>query len=1206
MSLPLHAPETGHRCSDWRDLPLHDGGRSLIEASAGTGKTWTIAVLYLRLLLERAVSPAQIVVTTFTDPAAQELRERLRARLLQAEALAHVIIDGQGDQSPDSGPVAGSDEAWLRSRWCANAGGSPDTLRRDLTRLRLALAELDLAPITTLHGLCRRVLADFPFESGSTFAPAELVAAEALLQELATDAWRVLAQGDEGDLGAALGVDSRAKLQNQLKAYLAPGVGLWTPEPDAERTRLSPTLAADLRALAERPGLVAKGRSALPKAWRALADRLEGGDAPLTKTTIDHLLKPDLQNQIAPEHVCALREDPLLAQIADAVRLLEYRDAAPRIHAWQAWVARVRAWREARLAEQGRLSFDDLIERVHRALHAGDSTLAERLHATWPVALVDEFQDTDAQQYAILDRIFRAPDGAPRGRLVMIGDPKQAIYRFRGGDIHAYLRAARDSDSHLHLDTNFRSSTALVQAFNEFYLHTGAGLGVAPDTPIRYEPVHASGGRDAASYTVDGVPCTRPLVLHAHSDVAPDAGARRRAALEACANHIVELLSGRHALGDTPLRAGDIAVLLPTNGDVVDLRARLLTRGVPCVGGGKSSVFGSDWARELQVVLHAVAHPRDEAAVRAALATTLGGHDFDALRALRDQPVAWQQVLERFDAWHQCWRRRGVLAVIQAVIADATPRLFARPDRERALTDLRHLGELLQARSEQQPGAEALLGWLRDQRAGDGDEAVDAAGGQQLRLESEANRVQLMTLHASKGLEFNVVLLPLMWRHERSSQDRHPVLNEPLCGQRVAGFGDAARALFDAEGQDERFRVLYVALTRARHACHVYTLPTDRPASARSKNPPSDPVRSPLDALLARAQSQLGARTLQDVSAHIAWSEGWPWPRAEYRDPAAAEASSRLVRNEPPVLPPEIKHSFSTLVKSSRHGLLEEPAAADEAGAEVGAVDGPVDLDEVPSIEEPAHPELLRLGPVRGTEFGNALHAMFEHRQLAVPMHAQRAFILQCLRDAGVRTRDVDEDTWVDDLAARLDASLQASLLPQRDPALSLAALTARAMRAEMEFHFVLGEVDLQRLRATCARLGESALVPRTAPATLRGLMTGKIDLVFEHAGRFHVLDYKGNWLGDRLSDYAPAALPAAMDAHHYRFQALLYTVAVHRYLRQRLPDYRPTLHLGEAIYLFVRAAGLAPGVGVWSHRFDDALVEAVDAALAGDALEVA
>ena len=210
MSMPLHSTDALNRCTDWRDLPLHDGGRSLIEASAGTGKTWTISVLYLRLLLEHEWSPAQIVVTTFTDAAAQELRERLRARLLQAEALARTISDGDG--LPDRVDGAASDEMWLRNRWSSDMGGDAATLRRDLTRLRLALAELDLTPITTLHGLCRRVLADFPFESGSTFAAAELVAAESLLEDLATDAWRVLAQGDDHDAGAVLGVDSRAKL----------------------------------------------------------------------------------------------------------------------------------------------------------------------------------------------------------------------------------------------------------------------------------------------------------------------------------------------------------------------------------------------------------------------------------------------------------------------------------------------------------------------------------------------------------------------------------------------------------------------------------------------------------------------------------------------------------------------------------------------------------------------------------------------------------------------------------------------------------------------------------------------------------------------------------------------------------------------------------------------------------------------------------
>jgi exodeoxyribonuclease V beta subunit len=249
-------------------------------------------------------------------------------------------------------------------------------------------------------------------------------------------------------------------------------------------------------------------------------------------------------------------------------------------------------------------------------------------------------------------------------------------------------------------------------------------------------------------------------------------------------------------------------------------------------------------------------------------------------------------------------------------------------------------------------------------------------------------------------------------------------------------------------------------------------------------------------------------------------------------------------------------------------------------------------------VPDAPHPELQALAAVRGADFGNALHAMFEHRRIGEPMHAQLDLVRGSLLGAGVRSRERSIDEFVPLLAARVQATLDAPLLPETNPALRLAAVPAHAMRAEMEFHFAIDDVAMRALRAECAALGEPDLVPMTGASRLSGLMTGKIDLVFEHGGCFHVLDYKGNFLGERLSDYAPQALRVAMDAHCYRFQALLYTVAVDRYLRQRLPRYRRGEHLGEAIYVFVRAAGLAPGAGIWAQRFDDALIAAVDRAL--------
>jgi exodeoxyribonuclease V beta subunit len=248
-----------------------------------------------------------------------------------------------------------------------------------------------------------------------------------------------------------------------------------------------------------------------------------------------------------------------------------------------------------------------------------------------------------------------------------------------------------------------------------------------------------------------------------------------------------------------------------------------------------------------------------------------------------------------------------------------------------------------------------------------------------------------------------------------------------------------------------------------------------------------------------------------------------------------------------------------------------------------------------PASQDAPHPELLALASIRGTAFGNALHAAFELRRQEVPLIDQQALVLRQLQQFGVRPGDVPIDALVPVLAQRMDGALAAELLP----GLRLGDVPADLQRAEMAFHFRLDAARLSRLRAACVEHGDAGLVPRLAAERLHGLMTGKIDLVFEQAGRFHVLDYKGNWLGERVADYHGASLRAAMDHSLYRFQALLYTVALHRLLRQRLPEYAPVRHLGETIYLFVRAAGLAPGAGVFAQRFPDALVAAVDAALA-------
>ncbi len=1209
---------------DWSELSLQSGGRSLIEASAGTGKTWTISVLYLRLLLEQGFSPKQIVVTTFTDAAAQELRERIRGRLLWAEKCAKGALESHAQVAGEE-----ADERWLQTRWRTAADGAfePAIVNADFNRLRLASAELDLAPIGTLHSLCRKILTDYPFESGSPFDLGDMVSTNSLIKECANDLWRRLHQGEpssDRDAESEHDPHSLQEMRTRLKAYLSPGVILQVPDERALHESLTEDCAARIEALSAKTEMYTltdkgKPKKTLSNALSSLVEWIREPTLMISTTHRKTLAK--LEPEFKPEYWERLRSSSELRLLKQMLSAWDQLESVAETRTWLNWIEAARTTNQQRLAAAGQLTFDELIERVYCALPHSGSILGDRLFDAWPVALVDEFQDTDAQQFAILDRIYRDREDAYRGRLVMIGDPKQAIYRFRGGDVDAYLEARKSATSTLTLDTNFRSSRELVNAVNAFYARAGEVLSSNPDHEICYETVKPSKRCDSEPYRVSGDICEQPLQFHyCGTGIPDDAPSRSKLALEACANHIVELLSGGHVIGDQPVLPGDIAVLLPSNAQITTLRDLLSDRDVPCVSSGKNSVFGSDSARELQIFLYAALHPRDEAAVRAALATRLGGKTYNQLRDLRDQPEDWQHEASVFARLDHLWQTRGVLSLVQQVTSDARSRLFARADSERTLTDLRHLGELLQARSEELTGREQLLTWLAEQRDDEGDQAGDAADEMQLRIESDAARVRLMTLHSSKGLEFPIVMLPLMWANKHNNKDTITVLHDVVSGQRVVGFGAEAKQRYQEEGQDERFRLLYVALTRARYACHVYALSPSRLKEKDAKTSDVDPNRAPLDTMIERL---LKSAESPDSMDNVLWSNGaWPWQKAKYQPENAEDVVERNVLSEPETTRFEHKYSFSALAKGGKITQMEERAASDEAQAEDERTDLP-DVAFDPAIpaasaveaEGPAEPEnaqLQWLAPIAGTDFGNAVHAIYEHRTIGRPMAEQHALIRRHLVDEGVRLGDISIDDLVPHLAGRLQATLDTPLLPASDPTLTLGVLPEATLRAEMEFNFVLNEVSLRRLREVCN------FVPGASMHTLRGLMNGKVDLVFEHGGRFHVLDYKGNRLDDGgeprksayVSNYAPARLELAMDHSHYRFQALLYTVAIDRYLRQRVSNYERGKHLGETIYLFVRAAGIAPEIspsaGIWAHRFDDALIDAVDAVFASESREAA
>lgn len=1182
--------DTQNTANSWLDLALSQGGRSLIEASAGTGKTWTIAVLYLRLLLEEELSPRQIVVATFTEAAAQELRERIRLRVHDAARWSSQAARGELP-SGDDGALD-----WLRHRW--SSVSSPDA---DLKRLQLALAEVDGAPIGTLHSLCQRILRDYPFETRSQFEPAELNSGQSMLAECARD----LLRRDNMREGAVEKLPSLGELEQQLKVLLRPGISVPIVEPDAIRANLPHDAAERIASFANDTTIYTRTATGKPQktlgpALLDLAKWCGDSEVTISDAGLGHL--SNIQQNLLPEAWERFHDGPELTLVADILSAYQLVQDAPTYREWADRQKQAMEMCEQRLLARNQMTFDSLLTRTHAAL-LDNPSLAAQLCEAWPVGLIDEFQDTDGLQYGVLDAIYRTREGGLRGRLVMIGDPKQAIYSFRGGDIDTYRRAAESVTDQLVLDTNYRSDPRLVQAFNELYTLCGTELSARDSHDIRYSDV--KWGVAAKRYLIDGAESLTPFAIHYLADCPDSASERRSQALAACASHIAQMLaSGKHHVNGRPLQPGDIAVLLPTHDAVATLREGLLELGVPSVGAGRASVFGGEWAKELQVILHAVQHPHSAPLLQAALATRLGGMDFGGLQAMRSNPGIQADVSKQYEVLRERWTQCGVLAVVREVLSAAAGRLLACHDGERAMTDVRHLGELLQDAEEGMHGPTQLLAWLACQREeaaarGDAEES-------QLRMESDARRVQLMTLHASKGLEFPVVFLPLMWTHAARGNET-PLLPDEGGGRKVS-FGAQAQRLHQQAAQDERFRVLYVALTRAQHACHVYALSPGRRRHGGAETPLGDPERSALDATIARLmRATADGQSLPKTSA-LGWSEGWPWtppPPSRLEVLNAPEHKVRAMPKRVPVL--DRLHSFSSL-SQGRYSSREEQPAADEDVESLSETGHGAAVSAEPKDAVTTHPmvgsaeadaELKRLSWVRGAEFGNALHQVFEERRIGKPMADQHALIDAALTQNGVRLGEMSRA----DAIARISQRIQATLDADLGAGLRLGAIPARALRAEMAFHYAVNGARISALRNVCESHGVA--FPETSSRHLHGLMHGKIDLVFEHAGQFHVLDYKGNQLGSResggeLSDYDRPCLDKVMAHHYYELQALFYTVAVDRMLRGRVAGYHRNQHLGDAIYLFVRAAGLAPGAGVWRHRFSDELLNAVDHVLGG------
>ncbi len=1181
------------RTQDRHDAGLHlplEGVHS-IEASAGTGKTFTLATLVLRLLVEGRMDIGGILAVTYTEAATEELRARIRARLL----LALAQLDSGGTAPAD--PEAAVTRAIL-DRWLDREGESREALRR---RLHEAASGIDLAAIFTIHGFCARVLREYALECGQAFDTLEILADDReLLEEVAADLWRVHAARDEeiDDL-MALWPRGPKGLAKDLRELVRPLPLL--PAPGGPPRDPGPKLVETGRALMAAVTMHGKAfREALLEAREAGVLNKNGVNArwvdPLFARLEDWVARgdpsrpPDDENlqRLQPEWLAARTnkgrtcpDSPLCAAVKAYCQALEEARKAC-LERQAILLHRLRGEARQRLALRKRQlrvqTYDDLIDRVADAL-AGPSaqTLVRRLRQQYRAALVDEFQDTDPRQWQIFRRVFGTASTQPA--LFLIGDPKQAIYGFRGGDVDTYLAAVKESVPAPPLDENFRSRPRVLQAVEALYAAAGDHAFVLEG--IRFHPVRPGGVRLDADFLIDGKAAPGLTLWQAPPPEGTcwTAEASRALATGACVARIHQLLcmarEGRVLVEGKRLEPGHIAVLVRSNGEATRIRRALAEAGIPAVATARQSLFATDEAREVLALLLALLHGADDGRLRAALATVLVGVDAAALAALENEPDGMHTARMRALQWRERLREGGVLALVGDLCAGQGPRLARLLDGERRLSNYLQLAEILQERQRRTLGLAGLVDWLAHAIA----HADDKDDAQLMRLESDAHRVKIMTLHKSKGLQFPLVFLPYAGIGSGRRSGNSFVTGAG--GQRTLHWNqpDAhagwEEAISDWERQEEgeEARLLYVGLTRAVHAVWVATgafRGFGKTALARMLATPdrlAEEHRDCIELVVGGVPSALPPLAPEGVPAV-----------APPRQPQRRLETDWWV------------HSFTQLSHSptgeAEAAVVEEPRAADEPAL-------PPDAE--------AQPPGSIARALAGARFGNAMHAALEDVDFAAwsawregqpPPAGQEDVLRKALRDEGYAAEELQEGMT---LLARLVGYTLTSPMPEGG---ALVTLPPDARRAEIEFHFALRGASVPALLSLLHAHGIARDRQRFGlRQRLEGLMTGRIDLTYLRDGRWYVLDFKSN----RLPRYDAEGLAEAMAHGEYDLQALLYTVALHRWLRFRFGDaYDYASDFGGIRYLFCRGMD-GRGAGIYATRFEPALVRALDALFDGD-----
>ncbi|MCT8554276.1 exodeoxyribonuclease V subunit beta [Glaesserella parasuis] len=1177
---------------------------SLIEASAGTGKTYTMANLYLRLILGvRCPSPLtveQILVVTFTKAATQELRDRIREKLVNV---------GKWFRDPSSKEAQDA----LREPFLAALYQEVQPrLNECLLRLSIAEREIDLASIFTIDSFCQKMLFQFAFSSGIRFDIDLLSNEDELLTRLSEETWRELFY----PMGLAETVAVAEELKTPSDALTAVKGYLYGDFPDlaAENQWLTQGISsylADYQALlqeakqhwlavgAEAESLIVteinksykKGekkslsRRAYQMRWienwlKELNEWATSGSHYFPTNSLSRFCQ-DFINEKAEEGAEPLTHT-IFAKNQDYLTAYQtqFEGKSKAIFLYQ-FFSHLRQKLADYKQTHKEKSFGDMLSFLLSALQSerGD-TLAQQIRALYPFAMIDEFQDTNQQQYEVFHRIFMDQNTSEQG-FIMIGDPKQSIYKFRGADIFTYLKAKNEVQEQATLDRNWRSVPEVVESCNRLFQFPEGDNPPFLYHGIPFQPVKAK----EASDTLVGEQATRCLLISTEFD--------EQLAATHCAYQIQQqlkkseqgLLFVQKEEGNRPLEAKDITILVRSHKQASLIRAELLKRHIPSVFfSERNSVYETQEAQDLRIILSACLNPYRQSSLLSAIGTSLWGLTSTDIFNIKQDEKAWDNVVESFVGYQQVWLHQGILPMLHQIFVkeNIIQRINALPNAERRITDLLHLAELLQGAMPNLENEFALLRWYEQQL----DNPDGYADEQKQRLESEESLVKVVTIHGSKGLEYPVVWLPFVAKASQPAKSKPITIYQNDEGKAHWSFGsqsDEIKKYIDKAEFAEDLRLLYVAVTRAKYQLNLI-LPSQ-----------FDEKWNSLSYLLSNGEIGTGG---------IAPSQNTQYYLAQ----KGIKAELITVNNDVPednwqpilVQPIDIEaKSFTGKIRTvgqitSFTALQAQNERLQHKGQNIPLAtfgDEAQDYDRTEFIasdflEDNAQPYSRYQFP-HSTKVGNLLHKFFEHWdfQQAVDQTQLQALCEQLNLD----------EAWLEPLTTWFEQVIQT---PFGEQAVSLTQIFTHKRLNEWQFYLRLSNKEaLYRLNQLLKKHSPLAKqLPDLTLYNLEGFVRGFVDCIAQIDGKFYVIDYKSNFLGYLPQDYQAEKLAKTMGQFRYDLQYLLYTLAVHRYLSARLGEnYNYEQHFGGVAYLFLRGMNGEPNSGVYFDKPSQELIEEMD-----------